>query len=156
MGGRCRRSTRRNWSGTHVAKPSRYYEDEVQALDPGLVRATLSVLRFHTGKANAISKPNLLADLRRLGFTGGLTYATAERQVRAAIQELRKAGHLVCSSSGDGGYYLAADWQELDEFLEVEFRSKIIDMSQTARALEAAAPEKLGRRPSPQGQGSLF
>lgn len=156
MGGRCGRSTRRNRSGTPVAKPARYYEEEVQALDPGLVRAVLSVLRFHAGKANAISKPNLLADLRRLGFTGGLTYATAERQVRAAIQELRKAGHLVCSSSGDGGYYLAADWAEYEEFAQVEYRSKIIDMSETLRAMDAAAAEKLGRRPNPKGQEALF
>ncbi len=139
-----------------MSRPARFYEEEVQALDPGLVRATLSVLRFHAGKQNAITKPNLLADLRRLGFTGGLTYTTAERQVRAAIKELRNMGHLVCSSSGDGGYYMAQDWQEFDEFIEVELRSKIIDMSQTMRALEAAAPEKLGQRPNPQGQERLF
>lgn len=135
---------------------SRFYEEEVKNLEPGLVRAALSVLRFHVGKEKAIDKPDLVDALRKTGWGNEMTYATFERKVRASVAELRKMGHLVCSSSGEGGYYLASSWPEFEEFAESEYRSKIIDMSETLRAMEDAAPKKLGRRPNPKGQGALF
>lgn len=135
---------------------ARFYDEEVRQLDPGLVRAALSVLRFHVGKDMAIEKPDLVGDLRKMGFGGDNSYATFERKIREAIHELRNDGHLVCSSSGDGGYYLAADWQEFEEFAQVEYRSKIIDMSETLKAMESGAAKRLGKRPLPKGQESLF
>jgi hypothetical protein len=60
------------------------------------------------------------------------------------VAELRKLGHLVCSSSGDGGYYLARDLGEYNEFSQVEYRSKIIDMAETLRAMDQAAGKRFG------------
>ena len=137
-------------------RPRTVYDEEIVQMEPGLVRAVLQVMRLHVGKAKAIEKPDLIDDLRKMGFGRELAYATFERKVRRAVVELRKDGHLICSSSGDAGYYLAADWAEYEEFSQVEYRSKIVDMSETLRAMDEAAKRKLGRRPMPAGQESLF
>jgi len=99
----------------------------------GLDRAILRVLSQHIGKENAVSKPVLLSTLAMNGFQ------VAERQARAAIVDLRKRGHLICSSSGDGGYYLPASAEEYAEFAQVEYRSKIADMADTLRAMDDGA-----------------
>lgn len=121
-----------------------YYDDEIQRMEPGLVRATGIILLFHIGKENTIKRLDLVEDLRRMGFGGDLAPVTFDRHMRSAVADLRKAGHLVCSSSGDGGYYLAVDLAEYAEFAQVEYRSKIIDMAETLRAMDQAAGKRFG------------
>lgn len=117
----------------------------INEMDPGLGRAILRVLNGHTGKQMAIGRWEMVDDLGRLGFGNGLRPATIERQMRSGITNLRKFGHLICSSSGDGGYYLAADLKEYEEFSEQEYRSKIIDMSQTLNAMDSSAKSQFGK-----------
>lgn len=88
--------------------PREFYEELIRSMPAGLERAVLSVLRFHIGKENAVSKKQLLADLTRLGFH------QHERQVRECIEGLRNHGHLIGASSGEGGYFIMAtdeEWQ---------------------------------------------
>jgi len=113
--------------------PRRYYEKEIIAMPPGLERLVLRILTYHVGKDQAIGKPELLAELAKAGMPA------AERQARAAITSLRKQGKLICSSSGEGGYYLAQSIEEYAEFAQVEYRSKIADMADTLRAMDDGA-----------------
>jgi DNA-binding transcriptional regulator PaaX len=134
---------------------NRIYDEEIRQMEPGLVRATLRILAFHIGKENTIRRSDLVEELHRSGFGSLLVLNTFDRHMRAAIAELRKDGHLVCSSSGDGGYYLARDRAEYNEFAQVEYRSKITDMAETLRAMDQAAARRFGSD-APAEQGSLF
>jgi hypothetical protein len=131
------------------------YDEEIRQMEPGVVRAVLRVLSFHIGKEQTIRRDELAAQVRNMGFGSLLAFTTLDRQVRLAIAELRKDGHLVCSSSGDGGYYLARERAEYDEFAQVEYRSKIIDMNQTLQAMDQAAARRFGGD-TPAAQPSLL
>lgn len=120
---------------------SRTYEQELASMPPGLDRAVLRVLNFHRGRERAIGRFPLLAEVKRMGFS-----ETTERQLRLTIHELRRAGHLICSAPGEkGGYYLAATKEEFEAFIEVEYRAKIRDMSETVSAMSKAAADQFGQ-----------
>jgi DNA-binding transcriptional regulator PaaX len=123
------------------------YEQLIQNMPPGIDRAILRVLTFHQGKANAIGRGNLVKELTLSGFRAH------ERQVREMIKTMRRDGQLICSAPGeDGGYYLAQDKTEFEEFANSEFKSKISDMSETLHAMQAAAAAQFGQA----HQTSLF
>jgi hypothetical protein len=123
---------------------NKFYEEEIRQMETGVVRAVLRVLSNHIGKENTIRRLDLAEDLHRMGFGSDLVPLTFDRHMRAAIAELRKDGHLICSSSGDGGYYLARDRMEYDDFAQVEYRSKITDMAETLHAMDQAAARRFG------------
>jgi hypothetical protein len=135
--------------GVKVTEPRAKYDDLIEGMPAGLDRAVLRVLRFHVGLDLAIGKPQFLIDLARMGF------GVDERQLRRQIQELRQAGHLICATSGVGGYYLANNREEYDAFSESEYRSKIVDMATTLQAMDQAALVKFGPKTTG-AQGSLF
>jgi hypothetical protein len=119
--------------------------DDILAEIPyGFVERVGTVLEGYAGKEHAASKAQLMESLKRLGFGVDLSPATFERQVRLAIVALRKRGALICSSSGDGGYYLAANREEYDEFVEREYKGKIVDMQETVDAMNQAARSRWG------------
>lgn len=130
-------------------------DEIIGQMEPGLERSTLRVISQRKGIDNAISRASLAAALNSLGFGRDLTPATFDRKIRATIVELRRLGHLICSSSGEGGYYMAANRAEYDEFSLGEYRSKIVDMSTTLKAMDIAADRQFGKL-TPGGQGSLF
>jgi UDP-N-acetylglucosamine transferase subunit ALG13 len=132
--------------------PSQVYETEILDMPPGLERAVLRVIGYHIGKANAIEKPDLMAELNKLGFGKNVKHSTFERQIRRAIVSHRKSGLLICASSGDAGYYVAKDRQEYNEFREVELNAKIIDLSETMHAMDVGAKGTFGEGV----QASLF
>jgi hypothetical protein len=118
----------------------RTYEAELATMPPGLDRAVLRVIGFHRGRAKAIGRFPLLAEVKRMGFDA------TERQLRLTIHELRRAGHLICSAPGEsGGYYLAASKDEFDKFIEVEYTAKIADMAETVSAMKQAAAAEFGQ-----------
>ena len=124
------------------------YDEMIRNMPAGLDRAILRVLDFHHGKVTAIGGDDLTRQVQSSGFG-----SVDQRTVKEQIKELRRQGHLICSAPGrEGGYYLATDANELEEFLHVEFEAKISDMAETARAMRKAADERFG-----QGiQGRLF
>ena len=122
----------------------------IDNLPAGLDRAILRVLSFHTGREHAISRDSLRLELDMIGFR------LHERAMRAAINQLRKAGQPICSTGGDGGgYYLASDWSELTEFLDREVRPRAMDLLEQEKALKAAAERRWGRY-APERQPALF
>ena len=119
-------------------------------LPAGLDRALLRTLSFHVGRERAILRSDLLQAISLLGFN------VSERAMRAQISQLRKAGHLICSAPGEnGGYYLPATPEEFDEFVQQEYRAKIVDMQETLSAMQKSAERTWGRY-SPSRQLSLF
>jgi hypothetical protein len=131
------------------------YEDVIREMEPGLKRAVLRVMSMHQGPENAIGRVELAAAVNLHGFGRGLGAATFDRNLRSAIQQLRKEGNLICSSSGEGGYYLARDMAEYEEFATGEYRAKIVDMSETLRAMDTAAEKRFGKT-APAGQMRLL
>lgn len=116
------------------------YDSIVKEMPAGLDRAVLRVLSGRIGRENAIGRKELTELVGRHGFRAH------ERQVRETIKALRREGHLICSAAGeDGGYYLAKDKREYDEFRQAEFAAKIVDMNETLRAMDAAAERQFGK-----------
>lgn len=132
------------------------YDELIQDMDQGLERATLRVLSFHVGADQMISRVDLVEAISRFGFGRDLEPVTFDRKCRIAISALRKAGHLICSSSGGvGGYYLASSREEYEDFAAAEYRSKIGDMAATLAAMDSAAARAFGRQ-APAGQDRLI
>jgi len=125
-------------------------DEMIHEMPAGLDRAILRVLSFHQGRDQAIGRGKLVGELARLGFY------VHERVMRACINELRKQGQLICSTGGDGGgYYLPANWSELDEYIRRELHPRAMDLLEQEQALKAAAEKQWGRY-SPEKQISLF
>lgn len=111
----------------------------VASLPMGADRCILRVLSFHVGRSRAVVKGELLQRVRDHGFDLG------EREIRAAINQLRKDGHLICSVGGTGGgYYMAGTALELEEFLERELHSRAMDLLEQEKALRGAARKVWG------------
>ena len=132
------------------------YDEMIQEMDPGMERATLRVMSQHEGADHMISRVGLVEALSLLGFGKDLEPVTFDRKCRIAISALRKAGHLICSSSGGlGGYYMASSREEYEDFAAAEYRSKIGDMAATLAAMDSAAARVFGRQ-APAGQERLI
>lgn len=128
--------------------PRQFYEELISQMPHGLERALLRVLSYHIGNDKAISKPDLLADLARMGFR------VHERQARKAIELLRNNGHLIGASSGDGGYYIIANEDEYNDYVAEE-TSRATKILERLRAQDALA-KKVFSRTSAVAQASLF
>ena len=122
----------------------------VDGLEAGLDRAVLRVLSFRVGRGEAISRGDLVRMVGQHGFS------VHERALRLCIQMLRKSGQPICSTGGeDGGYWLAASWEELNEYLEREVHARAMDLLEQEKALRAAG-ERLWGEFSPGVQMNLF
>ena len=121
-----------------------HFDDILANLPSGLDRALLSILRFHIGKDNAISRDDLLEMLKMHGWE------TGDRAVRLQINLLRKQGVLICSCGGrNGGYYLARDWSELLDYINAELHPRAMDLLEQEAALKVGAKREWGEN-SPQ------
>lgn len=120
----------------------------IDNMPAGLDRALLRILSVRVGREAAISRPNLLASLKALGFE------VHERAARAMINQLRKEGHLICSTGGsEGGYWLAESWEELGEFLQHEVLPRAMDLLEQERVLRKSGERLWGPESK---QGKLF
>jgi len=116
------------------------YNDLLKTMPAGLDRAILRILSQRVGMDNKILGSRMFDMLRGLGFA-----LRDPRQMREAIKGLRRDGHLICSAPGTrGGYWLAANRKEFEDFGHAEFEAKIIDMSETWRAMRQAADQQFG------------
>jgi hypothetical protein len=105
----------------------------------GLERTVLHIISLHIGRDHAIGGQALTTTAGLLGFP------CQDRQVREAIKQLRRDGHLIGSAAGDnGGYFLIASHQEFEDFASSTFRAQIVDMSETLKAMQSAAAQKWG------------
>jgi hypothetical protein len=115
------------------------YKELLGEMPVGLDRAVLRVLSYRRGRDRAVGRTELV------NLTAAEGFRVHERALREQIKQLRRAGHLICSMPGeDGGYYLAKDLVEYQEFKRMEFEGKIADMAETLRAMDAAAVKEFG------------
>ena len=124
----------------------------VEELPYGLETAIHNLLKdFHVGRRNAISRDDLLLSLAPMGFKD-----IDDREMRACINQMRHKGELICSTGGiNGGYWYAADNEDVYKFTSKEFKPRAMDLLEQAQAMEAAA-ERLFGRYSPEKQISMF
>ena len=123
-----------------------HLDDILANLPSGLDRALLSVLRYHIGRDNAIPRTDLLEMLKTHGWT------EPDRTVRAQINLLRKQGHLICSCGGHGGgYYIARDWSELEDYIGQELRPRAMDLLEQEKALKVGAKREWGENSTQMG-----
>ena len=126
----------------------RYIVAVIQSMDLGPHRAILGVLRFHIGRAQAISRKALLSQVTGWGLE--------DRSLRICISELRLRPIPICSVGGEGGgYYLPANQPELVEYLSHEVRPKAMDYLEQEKALKQWAEGFWGRF-SPEQQIAMF
>ncbi|MDI6770123.1 MAG: hypothetical protein QMD04_10680 [Anaerolineales bacterium] len=107
-----------------------YYDQLITSMPFGAERIVLRVLSFRVGLKHAIQKADLIIECAKAGIV-----FKDERQVRKTIVDLRKRGIPICSSSGESGYYLAANLAEYREFVGREYIKKITDMRETVKAM---------------------
>mgnify|MGYP001562473919 CR=1 FL=1 len=121
-------------------KKSSYYDELAASIPDELGAAILSILtQAGVGRRNALGRGELTFAVQGKG------YGVHERQVRYCIHDLRRAGHLICSAPGaGGGYYLAANRTEFEEFCQRELHPKALDMLETEKAMKASARQQFG------------
>lgn len=114
-------------------------EKLIEGLPPGLERVVLRVLQYHVGQDQAIRRGDLVRDVRY--YLGRAN----ERAIRATINLLRKDGFPICSTGGvDGGYWIAAAPEELDEYLNREVKARVKDLQAQLNALTRTMKELWG------------
>ena len=116
-----------------------HLDDILASLPSGLDRALLSILRYHRGRGNALPRKDLLWTLKQDGW------AVTDRAMRIQINLLRKDGHLICSAGGHGGgYYIARDWSELEDYIGQELHPSAMDLLEQKKALRLGAKREWG------------
>jgi DNA-binding transcriptional regulator PaaX len=117
------------------------YQELLATMPHGVDRVIARFLTdFAVGHDHAVHIGKLVNVVHEMGFK-----KVKERQVRIAIHGLRNQGVLICSEAAkDGGYYMAGNLAEFQEFAQREFVAKIADMSQTLAVLRRAAKEAFG------------
>ena len=98
----------------------------------------------------ALTDRRIELPLSRTVLAGYLRYSNLllsrdDRQMRQAIENLRKNGCLICHRKGKrGGYYMAANKAEYEDFRAREYKSRIVSLADTLRKMDKAAEEKFG------------
>ena len=117
-------------------------DSDFASLPPGLDRTVLDILSKRVGRDQALPRPRLLALVRSMPASK----TVSDRQLRACINGLRKSGAPICSAGGeDGGYWQAADWDELTEYLEREVHPRAMDLLEQEQALKREAERRWGQ-----------
>ncbi len=90
----------------------------------------LDIIKLYAKEHRATKK--VIANRLRLPYANTHNNPV-DRAIRDAVTELRKRGEPVCSDSGTAGYYY--DPKAIDRTI-ADYKSRIIDLSETVRALE--------------------
>ncbi|HKJ94925.1 MAG TPA: hypothetical protein VKA32_04785 [Gammaproteobacteria bacterium] len=99
----------------------------------------LAALASHIGAGNGIGVRALTARV-----TGRDSTPAAERSVRSAINELRRAGHHVCAHPSTG-YFIARTPEELDRTCEYLHDRAMCSLEQIAAMKRISVPDLRGQ-----------
>lgn len=117
-------------------------------LPEGLDRLILGALAGHVSRKQAVSRRDLLLNLGPDMLVLGVAQSRLDRALRLSISQLRKAGLPICSTGGPtGGYFLAADQRELDDYLRIEVHSRAMDLLEQEKSMRAGAARLWGNQP---------
>ncbi len=122
------------------------YSDIQAAAPEDIDDRVFTALAPHVGKNNAISRRALIEAVFGRKITSGESIAnsTQDRNIRDAIARLQER-HAILSSSGCGGYYLPANWEEVTRFAS-EIVSRARKLERKARRLEQLAAADFGQQ----------
>lgn len=120
---------------------SKYYDQIVSQMPLGIERQVMSCLRFHVGGENRISRQALVEHIFGEAWEKDSRH---DRMVRMAIAVLQRE-HPILSDSGAGGYWLAANKTEVEEYIN-EITSRARELEEKARLLREAAEREFGRQ----------
>lgn len=70
-------------------------------------------------------------------------FQTSEREIRETIKALRKMKKPICSSSSEGGYWMAESWEDYLRF-KAEYGHRAVDVLDTVRQMDEGAQEMFG------------
>jgi len=101
--------------------------------------ALLSVLSHHIGRDNGVTVTALTRQVLGHEPTRG-----DERIVRKLVLELRLEGHHVCATT-DGGYYIAANADELNETIAFLRKRAMTSLEQIAAMKHVSLPDLFGQ-----------
>lgn len=120
-------------------------ESIIDRFPEGLDQTVIRILMRHQGRENKITRKDLLRAINVSGFP-----KVDDRSLRALINVLRKSGEMICSAGGtNGGYWLAADYAELDEFIQRELHPRAMDLLEQEKALTTSGRERWGSNLQP-------
>jgi len=119
--------------------------ETLKSVTTELEMAILTIVLWHIGVENKISRKELVDQIHSQGFDQD------ERVIRLAISELRLKGIPVAGTGGiNGGYWILKDGAEKDAYVQVQLK----DPGENLLA-QASAIEKSFNRWYPNGQLSL-
>jgi hypothetical protein len=78
----------------------------------GLISVVNYLLSGRLGRTKSLS----LSEIHKLVQNNPIYFTASERQIRSAIENLRKMGKLICNDADGDGYYTAGNMQEYQEF----------------------------------------
>ena len=100
--------------------------------------AVLQALAHHIGAANGIRGDLLVCEI--LGYRN----TAAERDLRQAVNDLRRDGHHICAHPTTG-YYLAETAAELDGTCDFLYDRAMASLAQIAAMKRVALPDLRGQ-----------
>ncbi len=106
-------------------------------------RQVLYILSLHKGRGNRISRWELVEKIfgREAAANRG-NNNQYDRKIRDIIEEHRDE-YMICSSSGIGGYWLAADMEDV-ELIAQEYVNRSRKMEERARNIRKRGTEAFG------------
>lgn len=106
---------------------------QLELFASGAEHVVLAALAPHVGREAGISASGLARDL-----------SMTERDVRLAVETLRRDGHHVCATP-QTGYFLAASDEELIETCQFLYRRAMCSLTQVAAMRKVSLPDLAGQ-----------
>lgn len=105
----------------------------------GLIRIIRITLEYALGPDKAVERAKLLHISRGMP----MLRRVSDRQVRAAIEELREEGLPICNMERGDGYYLATSMAEYQKF-RTKYGSHAFTLLKRIKAMDSAVEKKWG------------
>ncbi|MEM5789048.1 MAG: hypothetical protein AAGU11_17175 [Syntrophobacteraceae bacterium] len=130
-----------------------YYSENIQVLPVGLTRAVARILEHCVGHDQAIALDRLV----QLANQNPAVVHADERQVRAAVEELRNDGMDVVNLMDGAGYFIPGK-NEKDLYIRFRqsYTSRAKRIFETMSKMDATAKRKFGSLEENAQQTSLF
>ena len=119
------------------------YEEILNTMPEGLDKQVLSILSYHVGRENAITRKGLISAIDGKPFSGDIQTSSLDRQIREAISGLQETT-LIISDSGKGGYYIPANMEEVKDYTS-EITSRARELENKARNILALAESEFNK-----------
>ena len=110
-------------------KPSEFYQKLLSELSSDLERKVFEVMSRQMGKR--VTREHLITAIFGITMCQDISSSAEDRKIRKCIEALRMKGFPIIASSGEAGYTLVDDVEQIDQYIAEEsgrvehLRSKI-------------------------------